>query len=39
MLFALYVVGMGQELAMSNLGITLHKRCVSAIFFAVSRPF
>jgi hypothetical protein len=37
MLFALYVVAMGQDLAVSGLGITMYKRCVSAIFFAVRR--
>ena len=37
MLFALYVAEMGEELAMSTLGITLYRVCVSALFFAVCR--
>ena len=34
MLFALYIAEMGQELTQSGAGVTLHRVCVSAIFFA-----
>ena len=34
MLFALYIAEMGQDLTGSGVGITLHRICVSAIFFA-----
>ena len=33
-LFAIYVVDMSRDLAASNIGVLLHKICVSAIFFA-----
>ena len=36
MLFALYISSMGQDLALSGVGVTLHRVCVSALFFAVS---
>ena len=36
MLFALYLADMGQDLTLSGLGVTLHKICMSALFFAVS---
>ena len=34
MLFALYIAEMGQDLTQSGAGVTLHRVCVSAIFFA-----
>ena len=34
MLFALYIAEMGQDLHQSGAGVTLHRVCVSAIFFA-----
>ena len=39
MLFALYLADMGQDLTLSGLGVTLHKICMSALFFAVSMVF
>ena len=34
MLFALYIAELGQELTQSGVGVTLHRICISAIFFA-----
>ena len=34
MLFALYIAELGQDLVNSGAGVTLHRVCVSAIFFA-----
>ena len=36
MLFALYIASMGQDLTLAGVGMTLHRVCVSALFFAVS---
>ena len=35
MLFALYITDMGKDLFMATQGVTLHRVCVSALFFAV----
>ena len=34
MLFALYIAELGQDLVQSGVGVTLHRVCISAIFFA-----
>ena len=35
MLFALYISELGQELTTATQGVTMHRVCVSALFFAV----